>query len=141
MECYAISYLHITWRITLDIFVGLQRLLNPCCLGGVMMILQGILQNWAKNNMLHPLNPFNITNYNPTQLPNKALTLHLNSMLQESISQTFNLHLLRHFTVNGSLIVTRNGFPMLNISREYMRTLLTNKRHLMFLLKRKHTMM
>ena len=54
---------------------------------------KNILQNWATNNMLQPLNPFNITNCNTIQLPNRALTLHLNSMLQESISQTFNLEL------------------------------------------------
>ena len=54
---------------------------------------KNILQNLATNNMLHPLNPFNITNYNPIHLPNRILTLHLNSMLQESISQTFNLQL------------------------------------------------
>ena len=51
------------------------------------------LQIWATNNMLQPLNQFNITNCNPIQLPNRALTLHLNSMLQESMSQTFNLTL------------------------------------------------
>ena len=102
---------------------------------------KNILQNLATNNMLHPLNLFNITNCKPIHLPNRILTLHLNSMLQESISQTFNLHLLRHFTVNGALIIMRNGFPMLNISRELMRTLLMNKRRLMFLLKRKHILM